>query len=88
MKRILLAATALVFTVAMNAQNQTQTTTPAQTTPDDVMKLNQEKHADHIDVIFGICDPQLRLGEYCWLALIASMALSILGYGCNGSLIR
>jgi hypothetical protein len=43
MKRILLAATALVFAVAMNAQNQTQTT-PAQTTPDDVMKVNQEKH--------------------------------------------
>jgi hypothetical protein len=43
MKRILLAATAVVFAVAMNAQNQTQTT-PAQTTPDDVMKLNQEKH--------------------------------------------
>jgi hypothetical protein len=43
MKRILLAAVALVFTVSMNAQNQTQTT-PVQTTPDDVMKLNQEKH--------------------------------------------
>jgi len=43
MKRILLAAAALVFTVAMNAQNQTQTT-PAQTTPDDVMKLNTDKH--------------------------------------------
>ena len=42
MKRILLAATALVFTVAMNAQ--TTTTTQAQKTPDDLMKLNTEKH--------------------------------------------
>ena len=39
MKRILLAAAALVFTVAMKAQTQTP-----QQTPDDVMKLNQEKH--------------------------------------------
>jgi len=38
MKRILLAATALVLAVAINAQNQTQTT------PDDVMKINEEKH--------------------------------------------
>src|SRR6266568_7876287 len=55
---------------------------------DSQTKFNQEKHADHIDVILGICDPQLRLGEYVWLALIASMALSILRYGSNGSLVR
>jgi hypothetical protein len=44
MKRILLAAAALVFTVAMNAQTQQTTNVQPQQTPDDVMKLNQEKH--------------------------------------------
>src|SRR5260370_42591777 len=43
MKRILLAAAALVFAVAVKAQ--TTTTTPATTTgPDNVIKVNTEKH--------------------------------------------
>jgi len=44
MKRILLAAAALVFTVAMNAQTPQTTNAQPQQTADDVMKLNTEKH--------------------------------------------